>query len=872
MRATVPGSVQTAILENGLAPTPWYEGLNLQALERATVGKQSWFFRGFTVPEAWWGRRVRLRFGAVDYRAHYYLNGRHVGASEGHFASVVLDVDHALRWDGENRLAVQIDAFPYDSPLDASEGRPLAAQVARTQVVANLQRFDFVAPSCPLGITHDVHLLLGDVAMIEDLWVRYSLDADYAKAAVTCQVTVHSVGDTPARLEIAIRPEGSSESVTTSVPVTLVCGANVLTAPVEVASPQLWWPNGYGPQNLYEVRAALKDLRGRTLHEEKKTIGFRKLEMAFNEGHDMSPYPWTFVINGKKIYAKGAGWVPMSPLHAMEAHRYEQILRQAQVAHFTMIRWWGGGVQERPAFYDWCDRLGLMVFQDFFLANNEHDNPRFLKLIDTQAPAFVKRLRNHPCVVLWTGGNELFNGTVNYYAQEKLWKVVEEHDPDRPFYPSSPAIGAKYAITDYSYNPDRDYATANRFGADPELRMKMLSGAYPDWEIIGQPQNAYYQSWIARLREKGFDPNDPAHRANAFDLQITAEGGASAVANLSTLQRIVPTEELGSFNGHKPSPSWLYHNAKPGSYDWLQHAQTERFFGSIEELDTYVTAGQFARAQILAYGLEEMRRRKFRFGGTLMWQLNESWPNAAGNALVDNFGTPRITYDFVQRAYLPVQASLRFDRIKWAGGEDFAAELWTTSDLLKGLPGCTVDWKIVLASGKEVAEGSAEATLAPNSSVKLGAVEWAIPAGYDSFFVVYLTVRDGHTKEIIATQEYIHSAHTSSEHFHAPILSSERTTLKLICLKSEDASATYRVENTGARNALLCRIALDTPEGVVVTRSINSFCLAPGANQTVTVEARPLRGQNWKPAWETVVCHALNGEARQQFPSEALLP
>jgi hypothetical protein len=433
---TVPGSVQSALFENGLFEREWYEGERIRALEKATVGKQSWFFKRFNVPMDWGGNLIKLRFGAVDYRANFYLNSSWIGTHEGHFSVIEFDVAKFIKIGQENILTVQIDAFPYESPVDASEVWPLRAQFARSQVLVNARSYDFAPAVCPLGITEDVHLLAADKLFIEDIWVRSELNSDFSSAKLLIEAMVESTAESVCKVQIDINTlQSPMRKVSSQFIAKLRQGENILQHNVEITAPQLWWPNGSGPQNLYSVEFRVFDSKGQTLHIASEEFGVRSLEKAFNEGHDMSPYPWTFVINGQKIYVKGGGWVPADIFHRMELTRYEQLLYQAKSANFNAIRWWGGGVRERKGFYKLCDRLGLMVIQDMFLGNAEHDNPRFLKLLEKEVTSFVRLLRKHPSVVQYTGGNELFNGAINYHVQAKLWDVVPKLDPTRPFYP-----------------------------------------------------------------------------------------------------------------------------------------------------------------------------------------------------------------------------------------------------------------------------------------------------------------------------------------------------------------------------------------------------------------------------------------------------
>ena len=258
---TVPGSVQTALMENELVPMPPYFGSNIRSMESATLGKQSWFFKRFDVPTEWRGKLIRLRFEAVDYKATFYLNDQWLGTHEGHFSPASFDVSNILQFDGNNVLAVQLDQFPPDVE-NPRPGHILdRAGTARSQILKN-ELTDCTPAVCPLGITDDVFLLASDGIYVEHLWVRPKLNDDYSQATISLQL----------------------------------------------------------------------------MDKYATTFGIRKIEMVKNEGHADSQYPWTFVINGQKIYGKGGNWVPMDSFHRMDSARYERLLRQARAANFNIIR------------------------------------------------------------------------------------------------------------------------------------------------------------------------------------------------------------------------------------------------------------------------------------------------------------------------------------------------------------------------------------------------------------------------------------------------------------------------------------------------------------------------------------------------------
>lgn len=799
---TVPGSVQTALIENELVPMPPYFGSNIRSMESATVGKQSWLFKKFDVPAEWRGKLVRLRFEAVDYKANFYLNDQWLGTHEGHFSPVSFDVSSILQFDGKNVLAVQLDKFPPDVE-NPRPGHILdRARTARSQILKN-ELTDCTPAVCPLGITDDIFLLASDGIYVEDLWVRAKLNDDYSQATISLQLTAKSQSAFYGQVVFTVHSlqtpiQQKEEQLAVQFPE----GEHVVTHEMLLPNPQLWWPNGSGAQNLYKAEVTILNGQGRRLDKYATTFGIRKIEMVYNEGHADSQYPWTFVINGQKIYGKGGNWVPMDSFHRMDSARYERLLLQAREANFNIIRWWGGGVPERPAFYNLCDRYGIMLYHDFFLGNEDFDNPTMLNLINSVGAPFIRQRRNHPCIVGWNAGNELW-GYDSDEAQAAVANVVAATDPTRPCRPSSPVHwdGEMHSLgaTGYQYKTDTDYLTVN--GANQ---------------------------------------------------QLATEGGFSTIANFSTLEKIIPPDELSNFDPANPSESWLQHNIF-----WLGHETTLEMYGPIANLQEYVAAAQFSRAQILCYCLEEMRRKKFSWSATMMWQYNETWPNAAGNALVDWFCTPRITYYYVSKAYEPVHISLRYDKIKWRAGEKFAGQLWVTSDLFKDLPASEITWLICDASGKEVVKGQENLTIPANASVKVCDITWDIPAGYDSFFIVYCAIRK-RTGATLSVNQYIHTAHTSTPHCFAPLLDAPRTTLSLTVKKRLKYSAELIVKNTGTCNALVCALVLPAPDGAVVMFNENVFSLPPGGERRVMVQAVNPAKPDWRPDFGELTVKAWN--------------
>lgn len=797
-KCTVPGSVQSAMLESGAKavrceyamPVPDYFGTNCAHLTRATA-RETWFQKTFNIPKEWEGKRVHIRFNAVDYDAHFYVNGQEVGSHIGHFEPITLDVTKAVQFGEKNLLVVQIAPFV--------NGRTMRL---RPQIFKNQQGDNNPAAS-PLGISADVFVLASDTVFIDNLCVRPKLNDNFSRAAVELRLSADSVAEVDAEVVCTVRSlQEPKQSFTAKRQAHFRKGTSEIVHTVEVVGPQLWWPNGAGEQNLYEVEVAVRAADGRMLDTHVERFGIRKLEMAFNEGAEKTRFPWTFVINGRKIYAKGGNWAPADPYYRTDAAMYERFILHAKNAHFNMIRWWGGGMAERDSFFDLCDEHGIMLFQDFFLANcRRYDDPEyreFLKRLVPQARGYVRRLRNHPSIVLWTGGNEFPESK----ATRLLGKVAAEEDPTRPYRPPSPTAGEHHGP--YKYRPEKIY------------------------------------SWC-----------------NANFPQVRSEFGSGAASNADAIRKIIPAWELPVLLENKPlTISWLVHCA----HCWMDHVKTLEFYGPIKDLDIYCAASQYPRAEGRRYAIEAMRRKKFRTSCTLFWQFNESYANASSNCDVDWFAQPRLHHYFTAKAHEPVHACLEYDKIYWSAGEPFRASLWAISDELEARPKCEVAWQIMDVGGQRVAGGAKQTSLVANSSAKINDIVWNIPKGYDSFFVIYCTIRDTNTDEILSKNEYIHLTHHSSDHPWSVLLNAPKTELEMTVQTTGKNAARVVVTNRGKANAVLCTLSLPMPSGAIALFDGNAFCLPPGGKRKVVVRALNPSKRDWVPDFSRLSVKAWNSD------------
>jgi beta-mannosidase len=426
------------------------------------------------------------------------------------------------------------------------------------------------------------------------------------------------------------------------------------TAYLLVDEPRLWWTHDLGEPALYDLRVTLEQ-DSMELARHASAVGIRTLEL------DQAPDPaergthfFRFVLNGVPLFARGADWIPAdSFVGAIEEERYEKLLGAARDANMNMLRVWGGGIYEHDHFYDLCDRLGLLVWQDFMFACAAYpeEPPEFVAEVEEEARYQVRRLRSRPCLALWCGNNEnqWIHDRVHWqepanevpgalYYHEILPRVVEELDGKTPYWPGSPFGGNDHNSREEGNVHNWEVWHGNfprRFGEEPRQEPT--------------PENV---SFLRYAEDMG---------------RFISEFGMHASPVYETLRRAIPEGQL-----YHHSPSMDHHNKDDpkNKGDNLMLTVT----GLPKNLEEYIDFSMIAQAEGLKLGIEHFRRRKPHCSGTLFWQLNDCWPVLSWSVL-DYYGFAKAGYYYVRRAYAPILAS--FKQLV-----DGAVELWITNDTL----------------------------------------------------------------------------------------------------------------------------------------------------------------------------------------------
>ncbi|MHB8717579.1 MAG: glycoside hydrolase family 2 protein [Candidatus Dormibacteria bacterium] len=652
--ATVPGDVQTDLMEAGEIPTPY---VDRQSLACEWTSQRDWVYvRDVTLP-AEGGDRALLHFDGVDYSCHVFVNGVQAGSHAGTYTPFEFDVSGAVIRGASNRIVVVVEAAPTEPGQQGQLGCTSEIRIWKPRFAYG---WDWCTRLVPLGIWESVTLTLDDGRRLTGVAVRATLK----EVAVTANA---EVGDSPGCVvEVNLSgPEG--ERVGRAQAQASSDASTMVTIAIDDAA--LWWPNGFGAHPLYRADVRLLAAGGEVLDSRTVRFGVRSVRWEANQDTYEGALPYQLEINGRVVPIRGWNWVPLDQLYGRTHDReYRHLLRLARDAGCNLLRVWGGGLLERELFYDLCDEYGIMVWQEFFQsssgANSEPaTDADYLAYIHEQAQQIVPRRVNHPSLVIWCGGNELAGVggqplDVHHPAVAVLAAAVARLDPDRLFLPTSPS---------------------GPLGHSDALQTNTWHDIHGPWLHCGDPGQYHFYNTISPL--------------------LHSEFGVEGMTNHRTLDRAISASHRWPVAHQNPV---MNHH---GSW-WLSTATVESMFGIVDDLRDLIRASQWLQADGLRYALESHRRRAGHCAGTIPWQFNEAFPNAACTNVIDFYGYPKPAYWTAKAAYAPAVVSAAFDTLRWPAGGRWSAHLHLSSD--DGGDAGSVRWRLLdlLAAGALVAEGS----------------------------------------------------------------------------------------------------------------------------------------------------------------------
>jgi len=662
----VPGDVNATLVEHGRMPNPHYDTQARQCYW--VTAKEWWYCRRFDAPPDGRGRAaVELCFDGADGTADVFLNRERIGEMRNAFRPHRFDVAGRLR-DSGNELLVRFRSM--DQLLGGPRLDELAGWRNRRAWLRKPQfnfGWDWALPLPSLGLAGTVWLeydherRLLDVSLQPfvsgrvDFFFEVSPAAKQAGHEIRLRVTGHGADIT--RVVSRNTAKGYSGH-----------GADGAGAPgphntyrsytsIAIEKPALWWPNGHGEQPLYDYSVELV-CGGEVVDTRSGRFGIREvqiLEEPFTE--DAGPgFSFGLKVNGQPVFCKGGNWeTPELWPGTVTDEQIGYYLHKAVEANFNMLRVIGVGRYEPDGFYDLCDRLGIMVWQDFMFASTGYPLAKLRGEIIAEADYQIRRLRNHPCIAIWCGCNE------DVYS----WSHPFDHG-QRP--------GLMMDTGVYSEEDTAKDWTVNRYVDDPQLYTMILRGlvgrfglGVPYTESSPQSRddngnmpnsgNCHISSWKYALFETGkqYDKwRGHFEQVCSFDSEFCIQGPCA----VATLKRFMAPE-----NHWPPNDSWIYHIQR-GHYNLPHHEQhlmvAGATFGEIHDLQTYVKYGQAVHAEMMRAEFDSARRDRPNNGGTMMWSYNDCWPTSNWS-IIDYYRTPKPAYFAAKRACAPL-APILFER------------------------------------------------------------------------------------------------------------------------------------------------------------------------------------------------------------------
>ena len=682
----VPGTVRSALLSAGEIPDPYYGYDNEKSLW--VEEKEWWFFKTFTLGPEQKGKWIDLVFEGASFQGEVWLNGTRVGDLKGMLNPRAFDVSGALKFGAENVIAARLEATP-DARVNLM-ARGLTWDAPRDQLYSIAQcmyGWDWGPHGVPVGLWKPVRLRVSGPIRIEHPYITTHIGSP-AEAVCTVAMDVRNLSDKPKTGTISgfiAETDSGARAGEFRREVNLSPGGTAhLSVDVTVKNPKLWWPNGMGHQYLYGLQATASD-GGRVSDVARSSFGIRELKLVENEnvgeflksmkteagspyqlGKVVGSYPWTFQVNGRKMFAKGANWIPVDQLLRLDRDRYDRLLLLARDAHFNLLRVWGGGLYETDDFYDLCDRYGILAWQEF-LSNRSFsriDRANFLE--GAESAAF--RLRNHPSLTFWCGGNEFDPDDSGSKAViDSLEALLGNIDPGREFHRASPYKGDDH-----------------------------------HWGVwhVQQPYTAYR---VVR--------------------PFRSEAGVNTFPVPEDYARFTPQSGLWPLD----TTYVEYHGEYNTRFQHLKKLMryADEFGPSISIRDA-IMKSELYQALANSFNMEYCRSHKFQNSGLLIWQYNDIWPCISWS-MVDWYGTPKPSYFYQKRASRPLHISADYARYSWKTGETFAADVHLLNDTEDSVNDCTYEARLITVEGKPLAEISGPAQTAANSSSTIGRIEFKLP-------------------------------------------------------------------------------------------------------------------------------------------------
>lgn len=636
--ATVPGAVQLDYAAAYGLPDYKYE-TNYE--EYLWMEDKFWTYKtSFDASNITSGNLFFVSKG-IDFKYDIYINGIKKLSYEGMYREARINLTEYIG------TVIEIKVLIYPIPKSTLDNVKAGTREEANQTTkpAVSYGWDFHPRLVPLGIWDETYIEHTSQNQKIAPNVKYSLNSTRTVAKVSMSVEADDIVGWS-----FIAPNGD----------VIFEGDNKLES-FEIQNPLLWWCNGYGEPNLYAWELKVKDFN--EIRVLSGRIGFKTVSLEMNEGTWSVPEfpktrscpPITLCLNGVNVFVKGSNWVAPEIFYGtITEQRYREQLELVKFANLNFVRCWGGAIVNKEAFYDICDELGIMVWQEFPLGcNNYIATDEYMDLLKREATDIIDRVSKHPCHVIWCGGNELFNSwsgmTDQSLALRTLNSLTLEKTPNIPFLPTSPLMGMAHGSYLFIY--------------------------FEGQEVIEVMQNCNHTAYT--------------------------EFGAPSISNIDCLKIAADEEKLFPL---VPNDVTIAHHAFKAwcrEDTWCGVDTIKHYFGVSESLEQLIDRGQYLQGVAYRFIFEEARRQKPHCSMAVNWCFNEPWPCIANNSLVCYPNSIKPALYEVASACRNVVASARFRKLKHKADEVLEFDLFMLNDGLEAVKADTV--KVSVKVGDSVA-------------------------------------------------------------------------------------------------------------------------------------------------------------------------
>ncbi len=682
--AKVPGTVFADLLNAGLVDDPFFRD-NEDKIQDLFLEDYE-YIREFEVLSSHLKNdEVMLCCEGIDTVADIYLNKQLVAKTENMHRTYKFDIRKALVI-GTNEIHIvfhspkkYIQNKTELSRLPSILGNTGLEQIRKAQCAFG---WDWGLSLPDSGIWRNIFIECGSSAVIDEFYITQQHEND--KVTLRAKIDFKIWNDKPLNAEIMVTgPENNKIIAKGKVDAV----SKKYAANIEIADPKLWWPNGYGEQPLYEVAMFLKD--GDTVIDSKKvSIGLRTIVLRREEDEWGKSYE--FVINGKALFLRGSNLIIEDSVVARYSReRTEKMLKDCAEANFNCVRVWGGALYPYDDFYGICDRLGLVVYQDFMFACHAYPvHGEFIESVKEEIRDNVKRIRHHACLGLWSGNNEIETIFEIFISNEPLFESIR----NALKYPKLDAAGESLVKEEF---------------------IKLFAEVIPEILKELDPQTSYVR--CSPSNDVYFEHNEnrgDAHYYIAYDMmtpyrkqrehyfRFVSEMGFQSYPSMKTIETFTLPED------RRPDSPVMFKHQKCGNGNQTIEMYMQQDFNVPKDFGLYVYASQILAGEVLKYSIEHMRRNRGRCMGVITWQLNDCWPVVSWSGL-DYFGRWKAQQYYSRRFYAPVLVS--------ACDEGSKVDLYVTNDTFDAING-TLKWELKDNGSAVIAYGAEDVRIEPLSA------------------------------------------------------------------------------------------------------------------------------------------------------------